>query len=95
METEMTTATIAFLIPHDEVELSRLAVELAHKLVDDTSLTDQGRIRALDEICATLRHRWALEGKSWADAMVDSQAFRTVANRTILELEVQRRRKQK
>jgi hypothetical protein len=86
----MTDDTIAFLIPHSEAELTAAAIEIAHKV---TGLNDQERIRVLDEVCATLRHRWALEGRPWADAMIDAQAFRTVANRTILALETQPRRK--
>jgi hypothetical protein len=80
-------------IPHGERALTALAIELAHKLVDDKSLNDEGRVHALDQACATLRYRWALEGKLPADALIDAQAFRTVAHRTILALETQQRRK--
>jgi hypothetical protein len=73
--------------------LTALAIDIAHRLVDAKYLNDEGRIHFLDHMCSGLRYRWAQAGKPTVDCMLDSQAFRTVANRTIAALELQRHRK--
>jgi hypothetical protein len=80
----------AMELPHDDTALTALTIDLAHKLVNARYLNDEGRVHALDHACATLRYRWALEGKPPADCLIDAGALRTVANRTILAPETQR-----
>jgi hypothetical protein len=76
-----------------ETSLTIWAIDLAHHLVDDLRLSEDDKIRALDDAVADLRHRWLLAGKPQADVLIDAQAFRTVVHRTMAALQVQRRRK--
>ena len=79
--------------PDDEGTMADAALQIAHVLVEELGFDERGRIHALDDVCAAMRHQWLLAGRSFTDTVIDAQAFRTMVHRAIVALEAQQRRK--